>query len=282
MNSRQQAKLTHAVRKLLRKEHSLETDVERRENQQSATQAETKSQDHPKETLPTTKPLIKKEHRQTKEATPKKRFWRDYEPTERFNCIIAASTTVYMVTTLFMYVTAKQELKVSHRAFIYAEDPFLIGDGGIPGVPDKRPAFLTINLHNSGDTPARKALVDTNYCVTSGVMPNNFSFPTSLNKQPQLLLPPKEYGQTSFQLPNSILADIEKEAKKLTVYGTVSYEDVFDEWHRTDFCVEYRGFVMKPDNTSVEKLVWSACPIHNCHDGDCPKKYGDAPCPEAN
>jgi len=37
---------------------------------------------------------------------------------------------------------------------------------------------------------------------------------------------------------------------------------------------------MKPDNSGIEKLIWSACPKHNCYDKDCPQTYGDVGCPQ--
>jgi len=66
----------------------------------------------------------------------------------------------------------------------------------------------------------------------------------------------------------------------MVVYGSIDYEDIFDDWHRTDFCFDYRGYLMKPDNSGIEKLIWSACPKHNCYDKDCPQTYGDVGCPQ--
>ena len=116
------------------------------------------------------------ERRRHQQPNSKKRFWVDYEPIEKFNLLIAVSTTLYLVVTVLIYITAKQQLQISQRAFIYVDDPFLIGDGGMPGVPSGKPAFLVANLHNSGDTPARRVTVDINYCVNDGAVPSNFAF----------------------------------------------------------------------------------------------------------
>lgn len=181
--------------------------------------------------------------------------------------------------TIGLYVVARNTWKDGRRALIYAKDPFLIGDGRVPGVDSGKPAFLVVDLTNSGDTPARKAIGNTNYCATVGGLPNYFSFPPSPGTQPELLLPPKGVGQTSFELPNTLLVDTQLGRRNLFVYGVVEYEDVFNERHKTEFCSQYRGFVLQADGM-VEKLIWSACDKHNCHDGDCPEKWGNAPCPQ--
>ena len=210
MTSRQRSKLKHAARRLLRKDHKLIAEEE-----QDTAHAQKVSTSQPKEPTPRTERLIKTDERQTKQPNTKRRFWIDYEPTEKFNLLIAVGTTLYFGVTVLIYLTAKQELKVSQRAFVHAGDPFLVGDGGLPGVPSGKPAFLVIDLNNSGNTLARKTSINTNYCaIVQKFIPGNFGFPPTPGSQPTLGLAPKTSGQTSFPVPESVLADVE--ANKLT------------------------------------------------------------------
>jgi hypothetical protein len=201
--------------------------------------------------------------------------WLDELTLQRLGLIVAAGL---LIATWYQACLSRDTLRDSQRAFVYARDPFLIGDGGKPGEPSNKPAWLVVDLPNSGETPARKVATNLNYCATIGELPDDFSFPPSPLSQPELMLAPKSEGQTSVELPDTLFADLEKEARTLYVYGVISYEDIFDQWHQTEFCAQYRGYVLKTDGT-MDKLVFAACKKHNCHDKDCPKSWGDAPCP---
>jgi hypothetical protein len=193
--------------------------------------------------------------------------------------VLAIAGIVYTVFSILQWSVMRQTMENGERAFVFVKDPFLVGDGGKPGVPSGKPAWLAMNLMNSGETPARDAKVAFDYCATAGELPDNFSFAPGPTKQPIMLLAPKSEGQTSFQLPDTVLYDLEAGKRNLFVYGEVSYTDIFGEWHKTEFCSKYRGFVLNMDGT-MDKFIWSACDKHNCHDGDCPEKWGDAPCPQ--
>jgi len=107
MTSRQRSKLKHAARRLLRKDHKLIAEEE-----QDTAHAQKVSTSQPKEPTPRTERLIKTDERQTKQPNTKRRFWIDYEPTEKFNLLIAVGTTLYFGVTVLIYLTAKQELVV--------------------------------------------------------------------------------------------------------------------------------------------------------------------------
>jgi hypothetical protein len=201
--------------------------------------------------------------------------WLDELTIQRLGLIVAVGL---LVATWYQARLTRDTLHDSERAFVYAKDPFLIGDGEKPGTTLTKPAFLVVNLPNSGETLARHATININYCLTMGGLPEAFAFSPSPKNQSPILIAPKTESQSSFELPAAVLADIEADKRTLFVYGQVSYQDIFDIWHKTEFCTQYRGFVLNDDG-SIEKLIFSACPEHNCQDNDCPDKWGDALCP---
>jgi hypothetical protein len=237
-----------------------------------------KSQHKPHETPPSNDGTMDRINGEKKTKKAKKRFWIDYEASEKFSFVIAVFSVIYSLVTIGLYRVASRSMKVSERAFISIEDPFLVGDGGKPNVLSGKPSWIVTNLKNSGQTPARNVSTNVNYCATGSELPSDFSFPPSPAFNPKMVIAPKSAGQTSFNLPDSVLMDIEAGKRNLFVYGTVSYEDIFGGLHRTEFCTKYRGFVLNTDGT-MDKFIWSACDRHNCYDDDCQESWGDLGCP---
>lgn len=170
---------------------------------------------------------------------------------------------------------AYQTMQNSERAFMYAKEILIVGDGGKVGEPPAdRPAIVAVTQPNSGDTPARHVVFNINFCARAGGLPNGFSYPPSPVKQPPLLVAPKGDAQATFTLPHATLIDVELGRKQLTVYGDVTYTDIFDVTHRTEYCYVYFGSVLKEDKT-IERHLFNSCNEHNCHDGDCPKQWGN-------
>jgi hypothetical protein len=201
--------------------------------------------------------------------------WLDELTIQRIALGVAA---FLLAVTSYQACLTRTALHDSERAFVYMKDPFIVGDGIKDHSSLGRKAFLVIDLPNSADTPARKVVVNTNYCATTSGLPDDFSYPPGTD-EPPMMLPPKASGQTSFPVTEDLLLDIENSRKYLFVYGAVSYEDIFDEWHVTEFCSQYRGYVLNTDGT-LDKFIFAACKKHNCHDGDCQKYWGAAPCPQ--
>ena len=172
---------------------------------------------------------------------------------------------------------ALNSLRVSQRAFVYAEDPILGGSGRKPLTPIGHSAYLAMNIINSGETPARKTKVRSNFCATNGLIGFDFNWATSEANPPEMLLTPKRGGQIGLEIQEPTLIDVEAGKLHLLVFGTINYWDIFDKGHRTDFCFDYRGYTLNAHG-EIEKLIWAVCP-HICHDEDCPEITGKAPCP---
>ena len=205
-----------------------------------------------------------------------KRFWRDYEPIEKFNATIAIFTVVYSLVTVALYHVARETMTVSQRAFVFCKEALIVGDGNKPGeVSPDRPALLIVTTPNSGDTPARQVVTSLNFCARPGPLPENFSYPSPAG-EPDVgpgLVAPKTQSQTGTILPASTLRDIETARRKLFVYGDIKYLDIFNVWHKTEFCLVYGGMVLKDDGT-IDRHYFNSCAEHNCDDEDCPKEWG--------
>ena len=258
--------------------YNLINDMRRSKSKQiKAKEAEKKGGAQPPEASSGTDCPIDAPNHRPETKNPKKKFWRDWEPIEKFTFVIAISTVIYTVVSVFLYLTAAQTLKVSQRAFVYAEDPVL---GGIhkPLVETGQPAWFGINILNSGETPARKTRFEANLCAASGTVGPDFNWAPFPSDDTPSLIAPKRGNQIGLEMPEPALLSVEAGKLHLLVYGTITYQDVFKEAHRTDFCFDYRGYTLNASG-EIEHMIWAVCGAHECHDEDCPKIIGKAPCP---
>lgn len=234
-----------------------------------------KRKNHPKKTPPSDSPVSKIGHQQENTNKPQKRFWRDWEPMEKFTLIIAVFTILYSIVTYGLYGVTKDTLIINKRAFLYCKEvniiPNTTKDGKIDPAKSNNIAILWVN---SGETPARKVIISVNYCFRKGELPNDFSYPGMTGQeQPIMMVSPKSEITSLFALPNSIFNNLE--GNSLFIYGEVSYIDVFNVSHKTQFCQKYvtTRFNMK-EAASPDKYMFSPCGKHDCCDDDCPKYYG--------
>jgi hypothetical protein len=162
----------------------------------------------------------------------------------------------------------KNALIVSQRAYVYAKNANIITGDNNPMRPPNNPVQVNVNFDNSGQTWARNygGTIDF-YLSTDGGIPTDFTYPTSNLTQP-VLLAPKVESQLFKELTPGQFSDIRTGKKALFVYGTTKYQDVFGEWHRTEYCFQYAGIDYKPDGTIEQYLFWKG-PTHNCADDDC-------------
>lgn len=177
-----------------------------------------------------------------------------------------------------LWVTGKAALTYWTRAFMYCKEAIIVGGGSKPREPTQA-ATLAVSFRNSGKTPARKVAVNVNFCSEPDQLPQDFSYPLG-KPQPPMLVAPEGTAQVAMLLPESLLLDIETNKRKMFVYGDVLYKDIFNTWHKTEFCLRYGGFVLNEDNLEIKTHLFFNCEQHNCDDKDCPEKWGsnDAGC----
>jgi hypothetical protein len=63
------------------------------------------------------------------------------------------------------------------------------------------------------------------------------------------------------------LTDVEGGTSNLFVYGDGMYQDVFDDWHKIEYCFQFAGSVVHKDGT--KEYMFFQGPMHNCADDDC-------------
>jgi hypothetical protein len=252
MNRRQRSKFEHAVHKILRKEYAPKGDMERRgrEHQQTTAEAEQKTKGEPNEPATGAQRSVKKDQRQIEQPKSSKRFWRDYEPIEKFNFVIAISTTIYMATTLFIYQQSRQSFIDGNRAYIVIKDALLFGPDpnnpkGIQPIPrtlgDLPHPIGQVDFINSGNTPAKETFTKFWFELRPDIIKPNCAAwvdPTQVSKS---VVPKDGHIFASRRLQRTIgtseLREIANEKLSLVIYGCVAYLDIFDRPHKTVFCM---------------------------------------------
>jgi hypothetical protein len=212
----------------------------------------------------------------------KKNSWRRLQPTEKTNIVIAAFTgfitvftIIYALVTIGLYHVSQKGLIISQQAFVYAESPVIFGGGNKPGPPDPNiPVSIIVPLRNSGQTPARKMFSLANYAVVKeNVLPKDFTYPIDKEKfvrqNRYAFVAPKGTAEITIPLPTDTWASIKATENNLFVYGVVTYQDVFNNSHKSLFCWKYIGYVSKIETNEIGTYLFANCPSHNCYDNDC-------------
>jgi hypothetical protein len=170
-----------------------------------------------------------KEGETGKTRIPKKRFWRDWEPMEKFTYVIAIFTVAYSVISLGMYLIAKETMVVSQRAFVYTETVDIANSphvkiAGLEGRPNS-PISAVVTFKNSGQTPATDVSSTISVLFQLGI-PKDFGFPEPQGTESTFVAPQTESHDLEI-IPADKLSDAEGGKTNLFVYGTISYKDVF-------------------------------------------------------
>ena len=149
------------------------------------------------------------------------------------------------------------------RAFLYATGAEIIEDPANPTVD-----HLNIHLQNSGITQARSAVVVGNVCTRATDLPKDFSYPT-FTQAPRAggTIPPKAEPIIIVDLGKSQTQQTKTHQTKMFVWGDLTYRDVFNVKHLTEFCMAYRG-------QQGSQTLFDPCLKHNCEDDQCPAQWG--------
>jgi len=129
---------------------------------------------------------------------------------------------------------------------------------------------------NSGETPARTGLSQSNWQAWPYELPDGFNFPdlATSDKRP-FVLSPKGIGSTPLVIPMENFDSVIQGKSHTFVWGWVVYHDIFQgtSKHLTEYCVELANIrATKPDVTDpTADLTWqtTTCKEHNCYDEDC-------------
>lgn len=234
-----------------------------------------KSKHHPPKTTCPCDPLINAIRHEDKNAKiPQKRFWRDWEPIEKFTLIIAIFTIIYSLITYCIYDISKKNMIIGQRAFITTQKVVIRGASGIKfGVKPIGKPQVIVHYENSGQTPARKVIADFFYYRIRSREPEEFDFqriPDSKVISEGALVGPKDDYWFSHDIPPDNLIDIQNK-KTLFVYGQISYFDIFKTRHITRFCFKSYRYTLNAVDGTIIDYIFHRCEKHNCDDEYCNK-----------
>jgi hypothetical protein len=160
---------------------------------------------------------------------------------------------------------------------------------------------IIVTLENSGNTPARKVIIQTNADLFFPSIPDNYGFPLAPQKT-KVVLGPKDRSSTRGPMARDQWTDAIDGKKSVFIWGTAVYQDVFPDTpiRVSEFCIDLHHITvrmttppstaetvtkaqiapqpLKPDITSplahIANFQWEQCSQHNCYDEDC-KDYAD-------
>lgn len=206
-------------------------------------------------------------HHDDHQKKPKKRLWRDYEPIERFNLIIAIFTVIYSLIESRRSLTfSRQALEYAQQAFVYMKEIQLAGGGS----PQGSAQWMVVGAFaNSGLTQGRK----TNIWIEQKILPKGQSlskdFPYPLDSpQAVSIVAPKSSGTVLQTIPSNVSQSVVDFDVRFFVYGTIRYCDIFNVPHITDFC-DFLNIRDTNPQTKKQLFDLSPCSEHNCADSDC-------------
>lgn len=224
-----------------------------------------KRKNHPPKTaLPHDTPINKIGHKDTDTEITKERFWRDWNPIEKFTFCIAVFTCIYSVFAALQWCEMKRSVDITDNSF-RGDQRAWIGITSINGMAEiGKPLNVTIGFKNTGRTPAKN--IDS-AAVQEPVPPNgvpNFTLEDSVIRQSKPIIPPQ--GEFIVPLNTSTNKPLDDKAfkaitsKEIIVYihGILKYDDIFDRHHWITYC-----FYLTPDGKSYD-----AYKEHNDMDSD--------------
>jgi hypothetical protein len=167
---------------------------------------------------------------------------------------------------------AKTALKSVQRAFVATRRVEIT-----PIRNGKEIIGVTVDLgwENDGATPAKTLTQHVSTRWDKTPIPDDFSYPdewlpgASHEIRPTYIGPKAFLGAGSFNIPTSILKQIQKGTVHVDFWGWARYADVFGQSHLTQSCAELKSNGTGFDLEAGFPFHFEQCPRHNCVDEDC-------------
>lgn len=195
------------------------------------------------------------------------------------------ATVIY---TALMAGATSQQVALSRQAMTNTERAFVYHDGmrwishPIDGgriIWNLRPSWI-----NSGNTPTRGLSIQVAYHLGDAPIPESFAFGYVGDRRPAMIRPNGLIEGMHYIVKGEDLQAVKARTKHLFVWGTATYNDVFEgtPQHVTRFCcyvANVTGDPLQPwhkDDNPVD-LVWANYHQHNCADEDCERQRFQPP-----
>jgi len=165
----------------------------------------------------------------------KRKFWKDYEPTQKMTFVMTCFSVIYSVTTIALFFLSYAQL-----GYLTKDQRPWIKTFSQVTVPDKGNALvITVGLITTGKTPA-KSVVSQFFVerVKNGESPQLLSTNQAGGFSTGILFPDgtAKLAPIPYDLLSSDLDDYKQGRVFLVVYGHVGYTDIFHTQHWTNFC----------------------------------------------
>jgi len=216
-------------------------------------------------------------------------------------------TAIFTGVLTFVTIQIERTYKVINQTSISSERAFLtfVGPQNGPKLVDNSGAWsaqeVSVVWSNAGNTAARMAVIKIKGDSFFPDIPEQYDFPLGTEKTTIVLGPKSTYGVNT-TIPKEILADAWHSKKRIFLWGTVIYDDVFpaSPERLSEFCAELTHLSLakqlaqttpppgpapafvnptlaapKPSDIDDPGAVlgtfqWQQCHAHNCYDEDCP------------
>lgn len=170
-------------------------------------------------------------------------------------------TFVYVVTAILQWLAikesvrlTKQSLEVSQRAWVFVKEMNMLRRGTSQPIPPDELSDITITYENSGNTPALNFSINVNVRLDNKPLPKDFDYPDATSSTPtsRSVLAPKSQQLAFASLRSARVFDETSGELFLHVWERITYEDVFQATHNSEFCFRYKK----------ETGHFTACPEH--------------------
>jgi hypothetical protein len=214
---------------------------------------------------------MEQERHQAPAGKPKKRFWKDYDSTEKFNVFVGLFVVFSSVATGGLYQMTRKTLVVSQQAYVFAKNANVLSAPLKQPPHPFAPAQVQIVFRNSGQTVARQFRGTINFYSSKDGIPPDFLFPEDSPSRPSLIGPQSETNLTKV-ISDDMLTKVRGNEVLLFVYGSFTYKDIFGSEHRSEYCFQYLGVELDVAGEAVQYIFWNG-PVHNCDEDDCKEDH---------
>ncbi len=190
----------------------------------------------------------------------------------------AIFTGFLVLFTYLLYRVADRQdetARANERAFLSLSGPLLGPRFNSPS-GEWIGQEISLNWNNSGSTPAKDAVIQSNVEAWPTDLPTGFAFPETKDSRVNTVVGPKAMYGTLAHVSKTDLVAAWQNKSRLFFWGSVVYKDIFpgDPDRLTEFCIEMthitvNGKDITDPNAALIGFQWQACRAHNCYDEDC-------------
>ena len=151
---------------------------------------------------------------------------------------IAAFTIVLALVTNRQARLTKKAFITTAQAFIFLEDfdPRFATQRSVGRLTALRDFVVKPRWKNSGETPTKDLLIDVNWEIIHGDIPDGFNYPYTANPLRTLIGPKANEWSDPIRVPDEKINAALNDQGRFYIWGRATYRDIFEQKHCTQFC----------------------------------------------